>query len=379
MSDQIVAVEEKKKAKYGFKYLRGFKKWFEHGVSNEQVDCGAYFAFGVSVCAKGPVVNVMCDIDGESMKGSLAVGCGCNGVYARGKVMGVMPGAQGAACSGMMQSWTRNVERKFMRPEQTETCVAKAMRACRAHQVEVDEQNKMKKDAQMMQQKTKMFNLDNVVRTISKANDQAEAEKVKLMKELANPVFVYTKIPGFGVPKLNMEKVDSIVKCEDKCNTNVRCKSFSYDNVQGSCSWAGHALDYNDDFVLYVKQSGPGLGSFSTIPGMKFSPNEEPGDTTERVGSSAECKFDCLQSDKCTAMSYSQTSKRCLISQVPVQLGSDWDYYEKKRLHVNEVNPSEEKRKDAELSEKRKIWKKEVEIMAVGTKNEAKQQTGGAI
>lgn len=264
-----------------------------------------------------------------------------------------------------------------MRTGQAEVCVAKAMRACQAHQTELDEQDTVKREKQAMQAKTKMFNLERVVRSISKANDAAEQEKDRLREELTSPVFVYTKVPGFGVPNANdLDKVDSLTACQKRCDVDNQCKSYSFNRVEGTCSRAGHTLDYNEDFVMYVKMSGPGLGTFSTIAGMKFSPEEEPDDSEESTGSSAECKFDCLRTDKCKALSYSQVTKKCIISRVPIHIGSEWDYYEKKRIRIADDLQDGVAKTNAQASlesaEKRKIWQKEVEVTAIKNKRAAK-------
>merc|ERR1712072_546416 len=90
-----------------------------------------------------------------------------------------------------------------------------------------------------------------------------------------------------------------------------------------------HILDYDDNFELYVKKGPHAMGDmYTSMPGLKLGVEvEEEGHTSLDL-----CKYECLESKTCSAFSYSARSQYCVQSQVPVHIGSDWDYYEKKLI-----------------------------------------------
>jgi len=330
-ANSMIQTAIQNKALDGFKYMRGFNTWYEYAQIPGGYDCSAFFAFGVSVCNKGGTVSVRCDIDGEETKGYLDFGCGCNGVYLQGDIMGYMPASISRACAHNMQLWTQKAEQSFMRTSQAEKCVARAARKCRVW-IDLQKRGKqMVKDKGLMARAKKQISLHQVVRTISKENDEAEKEKTKLMEQLANPVYTYVKIPGFGVHASGVRS--SQRKCQDRCDRQAKCKAFSYNKHTEGCALSGTTIDVNDNYVLYTRQNAPEWDSttFTEIPGMSFAPDDAASGTAV---SASQCKLDCLSNKDCNAVSYSKPLMKCLISKAGLHLGSEWDYYEKTQLKL---------------------------------------------
>lgn len=360
---QMIATEVRKKAADGFKYMRGFNTWYENAKIPGGLDCSAFFAFGVSVCNKGGSVSVRCDIDGEETKGGLEFGCGCDGVYLQGVTMGYMPESIAHACANKMQQWTQKAEQTFMRTRQAERCVAKAARRCKVVFKHERNGKQMIKDKGLITIAKKQLSLHQFVRSISKANVEAEKEKRKLIERLANPVYTYVKIPGFGVHASGVKS--SQAACRDQCNRQPTCKSFSYNKHTEGCALSGTTIDVNDNYVLFVRQNAAEWHSttFTEIPGMSFAPEDK---ATDIAVTASQCKLDCLSNKDCNAVSYSKLLKKCLISKSGLHLGSDWDYYEKQKLDIDS-NESVQKNnaklhlKEMKIKVMRRNYKLEVE------------------
>lgn len=89
---------------------------------------------------------------------------------------------------------------------------------------------------------------------------------------------------------------------------------------------SGQSLNYDPEWILYIRSKSDSLGYFSAIPGMKVTTDAEQRDWRETMES---CKYDCLMSQMCSSFSYASSHRLCVLSQVPIRMGSGWDYYEK--------------------------------------------------
>jgi len=347
-ANKMIVTEKRKKAADGFKFMRGFNTWYENAKTPSGFQCSAFFAFGVSVCNKGGSVAVRCDIDGEEAKGGLEIGCGCGGVYLQGTIFGYMPQSISQVCAGNMQRWTQKAEQSFMRTSQAERCVAKAHRACSGFIQGERNGKQMVKDKQSIDVAKKELSLHQVVRTISKANDEAEKEKRRLTERLANPVFTYLKIPGFGIHASGGKS--SLPACQNDCSRQPTCKAFSYNKLTESCALSGTTIDVNDNYVLYSRENAAEWHSttFTEIPGMTFAADDG---VTGIAGTAAKCKLDCLANRECNAVSYSKVLKKCIVSKAGLHLGSDWDYYEKQRLSMDSNESIEENNAQLHIKE----------------------------
>lgn len=332
-SRHLMAKKTKLVKSFGFKWAPpGLTKWIDYGTSAEGVACAASFAHGAAVCDLGLKVNVACDPLNAGSDRLLEVGCGCEGTYMQGHIFGVMLMDVGGTCAGKMQEWSQVVQKQYMRSYGMELCSAKVVTQC-----EIDaKQLALKQEAQRASRSTadakKLVDMETAVHEISKEDRKVESVAAGMFKELENPIYTYTKIPGFGMLRdATPESTEDKGLCEDSCNKQPKCKSFSFNTDKSLCAWSGNKLDYDSEYVLYIRSKSSGLGQFSPIAGMKLVSDSE---AMGRAENADQCKYDCLLSDECSAVSFSRTHKICVISQLSMLLGSSWDYYEKNELHL---------------------------------------------
>merc|ERR1712196_287496 len=76
---------------------------------------------------------------------------------------------------------------------------------------------------------------------------------------------------------------------------------------------------------IKTTSASAGLGHFQAIAGVKMLVDTLDSKTTAL----AECKYDCLLSSVCTSFSYAAQTMHCVKSEMPLSIGSDWDYYER--------------------------------------------------
>jgi len=313
---------------FKYKWATSQKTWTEYGASVDNIQCGAVFTWGLAVCGLGPTVKVACDTDMTGMKREITVGCSCQGVHVHGIIEGRMPPHMAGPCAAKMESWSARAEQTYMRVEPAETCAAKVIHACKYEEKLKLTRAKNDQSAQSINTEFKVMRLEKTVRAIETENDVVLKDNKKMVDKMQLPIFEYTKIPGFSVDPPASTVVQSLGDCRAQCNmAGPKCRAFSFNTVHRKCAMSGHKLAYDENYVLYIRiqSANGGLGHFAAVAGLKM-PSEVESELTTSI---AECKYDCLLSPTCTSLSYAKQSQHCVRSQVPMEEGSDWDYYEK--------------------------------------------------
>jgi len=227
-----------------------------------------------------------------------------------------------------MQAWTSILEQRYMRTKPAERCAAEVEKACNRLDFMKGIGAKQKARATSITTAAKIMSLKRTVDRIQIETLKVGHEAGKLQAKMGMPASLYSKIPGLGVMSAagTLKTADSDGACRKACNKRSNCKAYSFNKMTLGCSWSTHKLEYDDNYYLYIKVNGKGLGHFQAVPGMKL------GVDTEYEGETgiADCKYECLLSDTCSSVSYSRRSQHCVRSQVPISIGSHWDYYEKK-------------------------------------------------
>merc|ERR1739848_164685 len=103
---------------------------------------------------------------------------------------------------------------------------------------------------------------------------------------------------------------------------------------------------------MYIKTNTPNVEHFTAIPGMKAALPEE----NAVVRTLNSCKFTCAEEDTCGTASYSVDTGLCLLSEIRVTLGSEWDYFEKvldtaKRLEKIDMMKTRHAKQDLKIKE----------------------------
>jgi len=315
---------------YGFKFVRGFRRWVKYGSSPEDVECGAIFSHGMAVCKLGPKVTVKCDTRQNGKLRSIRVGCGCQKLRVMVKVAGFMPSELANMCAGQMQVWSRNLQQRFMRTEATELCAANVIEKCNKIGENARKQASLKTMEASTARLGKLADFDDTLRQIVRQNSKEQHVLTTLHHALKAPTYSYAKLPGFSLPTSASDSESDMV-CRNKCDRSAACKSYSFSKVLGKCSTSINTLDYDDDFVLYIKSQSVGEKHFAEIAGLKIGRDTKK--VSAMMGEQA-CKYECLLNEECTCVSYSKSRGLCIRSGFKIALGSDWDYYEKgKREH----------------------------------------------
>jgi len=335
--EQDTAKQMKNMARYGYEFAPGHRKWMKFSYTSDSKECGAIFGFGLAVCNRGHKVIVECDADQSGDVRKFEIGCGCDGIFAQGRVRGFMAHDTAKFCSAQMQEWSQEAEKKYMRVEPAEVCVALAERNCRAAAESYASSEKLSKARVTQKNKWKFQRFNAAVNAITGHNKAAEEVERVLRLKLANSEYKYAKVPGFG-----FSEEDALAKiagtngeCADLCNQQSVCKAYTYNRRTKQCAISTVTLGYDDDFVLYLKGDpmGQNPASYKAVPGMRLKTDTNSDDKASEV-TIRECEYQCFKSDKCAAISFSQSKQLCVPSSDGVVLGSDWDYYEKGQLKV---------------------------------------------
>jgi len=323
--------------KHGFRWAVEPKRWTKDAEVwkkevNGNVRCAAAFIAGVSVCDTGARVSVQCDMGWNGFPIEIPVGCGCSGTLLQAKVLGLMsnniPSDDTALCADTMEEWSLQAESAFYTIGPAQTCAAEALQQCSRQMKDDRYVGLLYKQRLRTVEQSMMHNLNGTAMMLKKKNAKIQKEEDTLQKQILHPMWEYREIPGFGLPNQKAEKTAGSVECRKECNVRGQeCKGYSFDSERSECSWTTTGISYDDNFVLYIKSRHPDEGSsFNTIPGMKLVADNQD----EKESSLAECKGNCLVSDTCFSISYSEDRRFCVISQAEVQEGSSWSYFEKK-------------------------------------------------
>jgi len=201
-------------------------------------------------------------------------------------------------------------------------CGRIAVQTCRARATRA---GKRKQDSALASKTVvdkKMMIVQDTAREVSKENSVIMATSEHLKNRLGK--YRYVKVPGFSLPAGEGMATSGVAECEMKCTTIGPCKSFSFNRVTNECKWSSNKIQYDDNYVLYIK-SKHSVEHFTAVPGMKVAAAGE----NAVISALNACKLKCAGSEMCFSASYSTETGFCILSGVRVTLGSDYDYFEK--------------------------------------------------
>lgn len=352
--------------KKGLRFGDNLKTWVHEGKGTDgTTTCRAVFMAGNAFCNRGEFIDVDCNENPKS-KSLTRVHCDCEGVMLEGQLWGRMKMHQAKACVELMAQWSEAAKVKFMRVSSSAVCAAKVQKGCLEVGVKAAFRKKMKKDTFKFAQ-NEIENKLEVKKTMIKSIDNSEEKTAeKVARQVMKPAkYKYTRIPGFKMGHGVMPPGD-ISKCRGACTTHGKCKGFSYNPVTSRCVWSTQTLDYDHRYTLNVKhrKASSSPVSFTSLPGIKMGKivmsieDQNRLQITKELSSKSgkklkkkqeedlfmkrsenECSLSCLKADACASYSYSQELGLCFISTVRMEIGSDWDYYE--RVPADGVSPQQ--------------------------------------
>lgn len=141
------------------------------------------------------------------------------------------------------------------------------------------------------------------------------------------PDFGYHRIPGLILTtnSRKVPRVTSVGQCQDECNRQPLCKSYSFEPKKNGCIWSSDNLTYDPDFVLALKPT-EGDGDYEELPGMTF---HATGWMRSEGKDKSACKQLCQQGAHCRAFAWRKRDNLCMLTGESIGISDSWDYYEK--------------------------------------------------
>jgi len=161
----------------------------------------------------------------------------------------------------------------------------------------------------------------------------ARAAKGGLVKHMNMGVGGYQIIPNFVVThKGHKVQVKDRIGCENVCDEQEECRSFSYRAGDKRCLWSKYALHFDSKFSFHMKltkmtDSGEmkATGKYKQFDNFGF---HEPG-WRKLVSDQGGCEDLCNKINRCGAYSYRAYDQTCQMSGDGVKFDTDFTYYER--------------------------------------------------
>jgi len=192
----------------------------------------------------------------------------------------------------------------------------------------------------------------------------------------------YHRIPffKFDAGAKELEDIQEQGKCQDLCDKQIKCKSYSWSSSKRSCLWSVDAVHYDHKYLFLVKAqistAGDPEAAWREFPGVKFitahSNKKENVDFKQ-------CKTICEVDVSCKSFSYRADTNFCSWSSNGMSYDKDYNYFEKDERSLNKIVESKQqklKKAEDELKEKVKVHqeKEEKKQADEAKENELKKQ-----
>jgi len=148
----------------------------------------------------------------------------------------------------------------------------------------------------------------------------------------------YDKIPGFVFRHMGQEESKpNKEKCEQLCDENETCRSFSFSPPQKLCVWSVETIQYRMGWEFYTKVRNldpfgklQHYGKWRSFPDIMY---QEPGYAKHEGVSPAKCQDICMQEkEKCNAFSYDTKKLRCFLTDSGIHYDPTFIYYERRGM-----------------------------------------------
>jgi len=306
--------------------------------------CHQAFAFVTGTCNKGPYVNVRCDI-GANVKTNIPVqgGCGCNHQFMHRLMIGNLEKRKNInevatpQCIAEFNQNAQTARDRFFDYKPFLECSMKIEDKCRELKAVAPAWKRpptMKETVNAVE-KSKFSLFDRSVNAYELSTAAAKRRVVKLRAQLDSPahlakLFKFVEIPGMAL-KANGEFIQAAASvCKQACLNKRKCLSYSVDDKLEKCWLSASKLTYDDNYICYLKNNNlDETHSFNTIPGMRLQTLDGPSMSVQKDSTLNECRHACLNSDKCKAINYSESTKTCIISRITIEYDQGSNYYEK--------------------------------------------------
>merc|ERR1712167_108040 len=144
----------------------------------------------------------------------------------------------------------------------------------------------------------------------------------------------YDQIPGFVFRHMGQEIITTTKqKCEETCDENEGCRSYSYNAEKKVCVWSIEAIQYRIGWEFFCKVKvidafGKRVhqGKWRSFPDIMY---QEPGYKKYKSVSTLKCQEHCSKDAKCQAFSYDLKRQRCYLTDAGIHYDPSYMYYER--------------------------------------------------
>jgi hypothetical protein len=150
----------------------------------------------------------------------------------------------------------------------------------------------------------------------------------------------YYSIPYFSFEADAKEHPSPTVSsCETLCDSDAKCKSFTYMAKKGKCYISSSRMQYDMEFSFYVKHKPEegGEPTFKSLGGIKYS-EESMGKTVGAQGvTNSRCGDLCATDVQCKSYTYRSKDQTCIRSTQSIRYDTDAKYFEKQGVVKDEM------------------------------------------
>jgi len=193
----------------------------------------------------------------------------------------------------------------------------------------------------------------------------------------------YDSIVGFVFKHMGQElMVKNRNECEETCDGNESCRSYSYNPIEKLCVWSIETIQYRIGFAFYTKVKSVDAfgklkpnGKWRNFPDIMY---QEPGYAKLNGHTVKQCQRECEKDKRCSAFSYDIKKERCFLTDSGIHYDPNFVYYEK-RGAIPKKNALDEADKQEAIQADEKAAKKARRIRLTASMQKMEDENNAAM
>merc|ERR1719181_684809 len=193
----------------------------------------------------------------------------------------------------------------------------------------------------------------------------------------------YDQIPGFVFRHMGQEIITTTKqKCEETCDENEGCRSYSYNAEKKICVWSIEAIQYRIGWEFFCKVKvinafGKRVhqGKWRSFPDIMY---QEPGYKKYNSVSTQHCQNHCSKDAKCQAFSYDRKRQRCYLTDAGIHYDPSYMYYERLDMPAKK-NAMDEADKQEQIQADERSAKRAKRARLVASMNKMEEENNRAM
>merc|ERR1719498_652546 len=193
----------------------------------------------------------------------------------------------------------------------------------------------------------------------------------------------YDDIPGFVFRHMGQEIITTTKqKCEETCDDNEGCRSYSYNAEKKICVWSIEAIQYRIGWEFFCKVKvidafGKRVhqGEWRSFPDIMY---QEPGYKKYKSVSTQQCQHHCSKDAKCQAFSYDLKRQRCYLTDAGIHYDPNYMYYERLGMPAKK-NAMDEADKQEQIQADERSAKRAKRARLVASMNKIEEENNQAM